>query len=79
MKHEVIMKSVFRKESMKTVQKPATIVRPKPVQLPDGTRERIAQRAYELWELRGRRHGHALQDWLDAEILVMDELHEARQ
>ena len=73
------MKSAFRKESMRTVQKPSTIVPPKPVQLPDGMRERVAQRAYELWELRGRRHGHALQDWLDAEILVMDELHEARQ
>ena len=73
------MKSAFRKESMRTVPKPAAIVSPKPVQLPDGMRERIAQRAYELWELRGRRHGHALQDWLDAEILVMDELHEARQ
>ncbi|WP_447601431.1 DUF2934 domain-containing protein [Nitrospira sp. Nam80] len=73
------MKSAFRKESTSTVQKPATIVSPKPVQLPDAMRERIAQRAYELWELRGRRHGHALQDWLDAEILVLDEIHEARQ
>jgi len=73
------MKSAFRKESTRTVQKPATMVSPKPVQLPDGMRERIAQRAYELWELRGRRHGHALQDWLDAEILVLDEIHEARQ
>ena len=73
------MKSAFRKESTRTVQKPATIVSPKPVQLSDGMRERIAQRAYELWELRGRRHGHALQDWLDAEILVLDEIHEARQ
>jgi H+-transporting ATPase len=27
----------------------------------------IATRAYELYELRGRREGHAVQDWLDAE------------
>ena len=73
------MRSAFRNESLRTVQKPATIISPKPVQLPDGVRERIAQRAYELWELRGRRHGHAVQDWLDAEILVMDEFHEARE
>ena len=73
------MKAAFRKESMRTIQKAATIAPPKPVRLPDGVRERIAQRAYELWELRGRRHGHAVQDWLDAEILVLDEIHEARE
>ena len=27
----------------------------------------IARRAYELYEQRGRREGHALQDWLQAE------------
>jgi hypothetical protein len=27
----------------------------------------IAQRAYERYEARGREHGHALDDWLDAE------------
>ena len=73
------MKSTFRKESMRTAQKPATVVPSKPIQLPDEVRERIAQQAYELWELRGRRHGHALRDWLDAELLVMDEIHEARE
>lgn len=29
--------------------------------------ERIAQRAYELYELRGRQDGFDLQDWLQAE------------
>jgi DUF2934 family protein len=29
--------------------------------------ERIAQRAYELYEERGRRAGYALEDWLRAE------------
>lgn len=47
--------------------------------LPDGLWERIARKAYELWEARGRREGYALQDWLDAEQLVMDEIHEARE
>ena len=27
----------------------------------------IAKRAYELYERRGRREGHAVQDWLQAE------------
>jgi hypothetical protein len=28
---------------------------------------RIAMRAYELYEQRGRQDGHALEDWLQAE------------
>jgi hypothetical protein len=27
----------------------------------------IATRAYELYEQRGRREGHAVQDWIEAE------------
>jgi Protein of unknown function (DUF2934) len=33
----------------------------------DEEKERIRQRAYELYEQRGRIHGHALEDWLQAE------------
>jgi hypothetical protein len=29
--------------------------------------EQIRQRAYQLWEQNGRRHGHAQDDWLEAE------------
>lgn len=50
-----------------------------PIELPDGMWQRIATKAYELWDERGRRDGHALQDWLDAEAIVMDEIHEARE
>ncbi len=50
-----------------------------PIELPDGMWERIAKRAYELWELRGRRENRALEDWLDAETDVMEEIHEARE
>ena len=53
-----------------------------PIELPEGMWERIATKAYELWELwelRGRRVGHDLQDWFDAEIIVMEEIHEARE
>lgn len=31
------------------------------------TQDRIARRAYELYEQRGRRDGWALEDWLNAE------------
>jgi hypothetical protein len=41
--------------------------------------ERISKKAYELWESRGRREGHDLEDWLDAEAIVMEEIHEARE
>lgn len=50
-----------------------------PVELPDGMWERIAKKAYELWEQRGRRDGHDLEDWFDAEAMVMEEIHEARE
>ncbi|MFZ3013880.1 MAG: DUF2934 domain-containing protein [Nitrospira sp.] len=51
----------------------------KPSELPDGMWERISQKAYELWEQRGRSEGNAFQNWLDAEEIVMGEIHEARE
>jgi hypothetical protein len=33
-------------------------------------REMIAKKAYELYEQRGREHGHDLDDWLEAEKFV---------
>jgi hypothetical protein len=50
-----------------------------PVELPDGMWDRIAKKAHELWEQRGCRDGHDLQDWFDAEAIVMDEIHQARE
>lgn len=41
---------------------------------PEDRRERIAAKAYELWEQRGCRHGHDLEDWLDAETIVIQSL-----
>lgn len=49
------------------------------IKLPDGIRESISHRAYELWRERGCRDGYALQDSLDAEVMVMEEFHEARE
>jgi hypothetical protein len=33
----------------------------------------IAKKAYELYEKGGRRHGHDLEDWLEAEQWVLSE------
>ena len=73
------MKATVKKGSTSALSKAAAITATKPGSLPDGLRERIARKAYELWELRGCRDGYALRDWLDAESLVMDEIHEARR
>jgi hypothetical protein len=35
---------------------------------------RVARRAYDLFERRGRDEGHDVEDWLEAERLVRDEL-----
>jgi len=51
----------------------------KSIELPDGMWERISKKAYELWEARGFRQGRELEDWLDAEAIVMEEIHEARE
>jgi hypothetical protein len=38
---------------------------------PEQLQERIRQRAFELYELRGEEDGHALDDWLEAESEVI--------
>ncbi|MCP9440483.1 MAG: DUF2934 domain-containing protein [Nitrospira sp.] len=57
----------------------AAAVSNEPIELPDGMWERIAKKAYELWEQRGRQDGNDLRDWFDAEAIVMEEIHEARE
>jgi hypothetical protein len=49
------------------------------IELPNGMREQIATKAFELWQERGYRDGHDFEDWLDAEAIVMEEIHEARE
>lgn len=39
--------------------------------------ERIAERAYELYQKRGQYHGSDLDDWLEAERSVLSEHHAA--
>jgi hypothetical protein len=52
---------------------------PQAIELPEGMRERISKKAFELWQDRGYRDGHDLENWLDAEAIVMEEIHEARE
>ena len=52
---------------------------PRSIELPNGMRDRIANKAFELWQARGCRDGHDFEDWLDAEAMVMEEIHEARE
>ena len=42
-------------------------------------RERIAKKAYELYEQRGQQAGRELEDWLDAEELIRKEMEAARE
>jgi hypothetical protein len=37
-------------------------------------RQRIAEKAHELYECRGCCHGRDLDDWLEAERLVLSEI-----
>lgn len=37
-----------------------------------GMHDEIARVAYELYEKRGMTHGHELEDWLEAERIVME-------
>ena len=45
----------------------------------DEVRERIAKKAYELYEHRGRQGEHHVEDWLEAEELVRKEMNDGRQ
>jgi hypothetical protein len=40
---------------------------------------RVARKAYELFERRGRQEGHDVEDWLEAERLVKEEILKKRE
>ena len=67
--------TVKKKPSMRS----SLAVSPQFIELSDSMKERIAKKAYELWQERGHRDGRDLEDWLDAEIIVMEKIHEARE
>jgi hypothetical protein len=51
--------------------------RPQSFDLTDELRGRIALKAYELYERRGCEGGREMEDWLEAERIVMAELRQA--
>ena len=65
--------------SKKSSMRSPLAVSPQSIELPEGMRARIANKAFELWQERGYRDGYDLEDWLDAEAIVMEEIHEARE
>ena len=68
-----------KRGAFRSVQGTMSVGAQKSIELPDGMWERISKKAYELWEARGRREGRELENWLDAEAIVMEEIHEARE
>lgn len=45
-----------------------------PTMSKEDTRSLVAKKAYELYEKRGRKSGHALEDWLEAERIIKGKL-----
>lgn len=74
-------KTASSKTTLATVVPPSTAAASAkvPGELPQDLWERIAKKAYELWEQRGRQDGNDLRDWFDAEAMVMEEIHETRE
>ena len=75
------MQAIVKKRAIAKRTKKSTSVRvlPAPIKLAEGMWERISAKAYELWEERGRRAAHDLEDWYDAEEIVLQEIHESRE
>jgi uncharacterized protein YukE len=63
----------------KPSKRSALAASPQSMELPDSLWERISRKAFELWQERGYRDGHDLEDWFDAKTIVMEEIHEARE
>lgn len=54
----IVMKKKTKASKTTPAQRPSSA--PAPAELPNGLGNRIAQKAYELWDSRGRRDGCAL-------------------
>jgi Protein of unknown function (DUF2934) len=73
------LKTAQRAKVAKTGYLEAKPLKEMPMWVPEDTWQRISDEAYKLYELRGRREGHALQDWLDAENIVLGQIFELHQ
>jgi hypothetical protein len=49
------------------------------LQTEDEVREKVALRAYEIYEDRGGQHGRDIDDWLQAEAEVLSEVRQHKQ
>jgi len=67
------------KQSKKTKAPKRAPLKASREKLTENTWQLISKKAFELWQERGHQDGHALDDWLDAEAIVMEEIHEARE
>ena len=43
-----------------------------PFELPEYLVDQVREKAHALWKQRGCREGHALEDWFEAERIVME-------
>ena len=69
-----------RKRDVQPVKKRSLSPEPESMQkYSDEVRERIAKKAYELYEQGGRQPERDLEDWLKAEELVRKEMSDTRQ
>ena len=71
-------KTERRREAMATRTASKASLEDTSAQQPTDIRQLIADKAYALYEQRGRRDGYHLQDWLDAEYLVNEDIYKAR-
>lgn len=61
----------MKKRSYRNQTDQSTFSDEQPINTPaNGTWQLIALKAYELYEQRGREEGHALEDWLKAEVII---------
>ena len=66
-------------KKMKPSQRPPLAASLQAIELPEDRWEWISKKAFKLWQDRGYRDGHDLEDWFDAEAMVMEGIHEARE
>ncbi|TKB55711.1 MAG: DUF2934 domain-containing protein [Nitrospira sp.] len=55
-------------KKMKSSMRSPLAASPRSIELPNGMRERIATKAFELWQERGYRDGHDFEDSLIADM-----------
>jgi hypothetical protein len=75
----MMMSATKQTKKMKPSMRSPMAASPQSIELSIGMWERISKKAFELWQARGYRDGHDIDDWLDAETIVMKEIHEARE